>query len=48
LGPLGGLPETQELFERGGVIRTDYSAIEAAVTIHCNGEPSAGDRDRGC
>ena len=42
-GRLGALPETQELFERGGVIRTDYPAIEAAVTIHCYGEPSAED-----
>jgi hypothetical protein len=39
----GRLPETQELFERGGVVRTDYAAIEAAVTIHCSGEPTAGD-----
>lgn len=40
---LVNLPETQALLARGGVRSEDHPAIEAAVTRHCNGEPSPGE-----
>jgi len=40
---LDSLPETQALLARGGVRPEDHPAIEAAVTRHCNGEPSPGE-----
>ena len=40
---LASLPETQALLARGGVRQEDHPAIEAAVTRHCNGEPSPGE-----
>jgi hypothetical protein len=43
---LKDLPGVAELFERGGVRREDYPAIQQAVTLHSNGEPSAEDPHR--
>jgi hypothetical protein len=40
---LASLPETRALLARGGVRPEDHPAIEAAVTRHCNGEPSPGE-----
>jgi hypothetical protein len=40
---LAGLPYVQTLFVIAGVSPEDHSAIEAAVTRHCNGEPSPGE-----
>jgi hypothetical protein len=40
---LASLPETQTLLARAGVNPEDHPAIEAAVTRHCNGEPSPGE-----
>jgi hypothetical protein len=40
---LASLPDTQALFARGGIRPEDQPAIEAAVTRHCNGEPSLGE-----
>jgi hypothetical protein len=40
---LATLPEVQALFARGGVRPEDLPGIEAAVTRHCNGEPSRGE-----
>jgi hypothetical protein len=40
---LASLPDVQALFTRGGVHPEDHPAIEAAVTRHCNGEPSPGE-----
>ena len=40
---LVSLPDTQALLVRGGVRPEDHAAIEAAVTRHCNGEPSRGE-----
>ena len=40
---LAGLPDVQALLVRGGVRAEDGPAIEAAVTRHCNGEPSPGE-----
>jgi hypothetical protein len=40
---LATLPGVQALIARGGVRRDDHPAIEAAVTRHCNGEPSPGE-----
>ncbi len=39
---LADLPDLQALFTRGGVRSADYPAIQAAVTLHCSGEPEAG------
>ena len=39
---LNSLPDVQALFERGGVRREDYPAIEAAVTMHSHDEPKPG------
>jgi len=36
---LSDLPDVRALFERGGVRQDDFPAIEAAVTVHSNGEP---------
>ena len=40
---LASLPDVQALFLRAGVTPDDHPAIEAAVTRHCNGEPSRGE-----
>jgi hypothetical protein len=40
---LATLPDVQALFARVGVGTDDHPAIEAAVTRHCNGEPSRGE-----
>jgi len=40
---LATLPDVQTLFARAGVRPEDHSAIEAAVTRHCNGEPLPGE-----
>jgi hypothetical protein len=40
---LATLPDTQALLVRGGVQPEDHAAIAAAVTRHCNGEPSPGE-----
>jgi hypothetical protein len=40
---LATLPDVQALIARGGVRPDDHPAIEAAVTRHCNGEPSPGE-----
>ncbi len=38
---LADLPDVQNLFTRGGVRAGDFPAIQAAVTTHCCGEPTA-------
>jgi len=40
---LASLPDTQALLARGGIRPEDHPAIQAAVTRHCNGEPSSGE-----
>ena len=40
---LATLPDVEALFARGGVRADDYPAIQAAVTMHSHGEPTAGD-----
>jgi len=40
---LASLPDVRALFTRGGVRPEDHPAIEAAVTRHCDGEPSRGE-----
>ena len=40
---LATLPHLRALFTTGGVREADYPAIEFAVTVHCNAEPSPSD-----
>jgi hypothetical protein len=40
---LATLPEVEDVFARGGVGAGDRPAIQAAVTMHCHGEPVSGD-----
>jgi hypothetical protein len=40
---LASLPDVQQLFAAAGVHQSDHAAIEAAVTRHCDGEPSPGE-----
>lgn len=40
---LASLPAVQALLTKGGVRPEDHLAIEAAVTRHCDGEPSPGE-----